>query len=237
MGKFKRKKKRKKNGKKEKDNQNLFTIAIAIIIVIALIFVYIIWRKKTPKPSDVIEKEPSIDPLYIRLAELEKERDDLQFKKYILYRKLCEFKVIERWCKEKIDVIFKCGRWGLFLLVLSGFIITWLKPDFLGLSTTGFLKGINAVGILIFLLYFASSDENDSLMKCYHNSKPAAVSIFMKLIYWHYEKFHKIHKDNKEKLKEDLHSIFLKLKPVMDEIRDLKNSLSKDPPNTTNLLN
>lgn len=232
----KRNRKLKRTGRKRED-QNLLTIIIAVIIVVVLIFSYIAWRKKTPKPSDVIEKEPSIDPRYIRLAELEKERDDLQFKKYIVYRKLCEFNVIERWCKEKINVIFKCGRWGLFLLVLSGFIITWFKPNFLVLSTTDFLKGINAVGILIFLLYFASSDENDSLMKCYHNSKPAAVRIFMKLIYWYYKKFHKIHNDNKEVLKKNLHSIFLELKPVIDEIRDLKNSLSMDNPNTTNLLN
>ena len=231
------KRKRKRN-RKRRDDQNLLIIIIAIIAVIILVFAYLTWRKKTPQPPEVEEKEPSIDPRYIRLAELEQERDNLQFKKYQVYQKLCEFNVIERWCKEKIDGIFKFGRWLLFLIVFAGFVITWFEPlNFLGWSTSDFLKGVNAIGVLIFLLYFASSDTNDSLMKCYHNSKVVAVRIFMKLIYWYYKKFYKIHKDTREELKKSLKSIFLELKPVIDEIKELKNSLAKNNPNTNNLLN
>lgn len=224
MGKNNRKRNRKK-----KNDLNFLTILIAVLAVFALIIAYFTWRKKAQKQNEILQHEPSIDPRIIKLNELERERENIQFKKYLVYQKLCEFNVIERWCKEKIERVFKLGRWFLFLGILAGFIISWIEPHyFLGLTATDFLKGINIIGVLIFLLYFASSDTNDSLMKCYHNSKPVAVKFFMKLIFWYFKKFHKIRDENKEDLKKSLNQIFWELKSVIDEIRELRNTLSKE---------
>lgn len=227
MGKHNKGRKR-KHIRKRKEDQNLLTIIIAVIVVILLIVAYLTWQKKKHVPPVVQDTEPlPIDPRYERLADLKRKRDLKHLERYLIYKKICDLNTVEKWCEEQIDWIFKLGRWFLFLFVLSGFIVTWFDSlNFLGWSTSDFLKGINAVGVLIFLLYFASSDANDSLMRCYHNSKELAVKYFVKVLYWYYKKRYKINKDNEENLKENLKLKFMELKSIIDEIRDLENSLS-----------
>lgn len=219
MGKSKR-----KLQKKKREEQNLLTIFFAIIAVILLVIAYFTWKQKKHEGLKSAENKPlPEDPRYARLAELEKRRDEKHFERYNIYKNLCDFYAIEKWCQEKIDGVFKFGRRALFLIVLAGFIITRFDHNFLGWSTTDFLKGINAIGVLIFLAFFASSEENDSLMKCYHNSKPTAVRYFMKLIIWRY----KI-KATPEELRKDLKRVFLELKPIINEISNLNDELNNN---------
>lgn len=169
--------------KLSRKERNLITILLAIIAVIVVVLLFLSFNKKaTQKPHtkrflDIDELEAARQA---RIRELHSIRDGIQLERYKLKETLLRLRAIELWAELQVEKVFKWIRWILFGGVSLLFTLAWLAPKWSGFGVDDVLKVISVVAILIVLLFFATCEENDSLLRCYHRAKPATVRLFMR---------------------------------------------------------
>ena len=198
--------------------RNFITVLIAILAAIFILILFEFYsekkkKKKTPKLDIHRERIRTV-----RIRELISKGDQIQKDRY----QLKKYKVIRHWVEKKTNQFLLVFRWSIFGVVFSVFLLTWIFPETtIGFSTDDVLKVISVSVILFVLLFFASSEKNDSLKKCYQRIQPATFKLFMYLV----RKFHKtplenqLHLKDKKALLDELKAKYEALVPIMDELR------------------
>lgn len=207
--------------KKAKSNKNFILLIVAAIFVVALVIAYLL-RKHLSKVQAIqkLSDEERIE-IELKIQELQSKRDKLQKQRLRLKVDLLFIESHRKWAINYIRRKFAQFRWLLFAAISSLFIIASFRENCLDLTVDELLKGISISVIVTALFFFASSEENQSLATTYTRIKDIAIDKSVHVIAWYYKRFLGIN-FSKAPLEIQEHVLYIKLAPIMEELRHLK---------------
>lgn len=213
--------------KLKKEERNFITVLIAIIAVLLLFLLFINFNLRTKhkqSKSNFLDKYNPDRIRINRIRELITQGNQIQKDRYLIKEALLRQRAIVNWAEKRTNQFLNMLRYLIFISVTAAFILTWSFPKaIIGFNTDDVLRIISVSIILFVLAFFASSEENDSLKMCYQRVKPATIRFFMYLtrLYYKYINKYDLHFKETKILLSEMQIKYEALVPIMNELRKL----------------
>lgn len=207
--------------KKEKNFLTALLVLVAFFAVIIAFFHFSSKKAVIKKP--VHKKILLIDQKKeIRKIELHRLRDEIQEKRRKLKRDICKIVAIEIFARNRVSSVFNVTRRILCYMLVLLVIVSILFERSTGIELDNVLRWMNVTALVLILLFFGTSEENDSLSKSYHRGKISTVKITLSLTVWYLKKVKKEHLPVKSETTNELNVLTKELEPIMAELKSFK---------------